>query len=146
VIARTLAVAAVLALGTPAAAHEVRHEVVRGRAVAVRVTYADGEPLAYAEYQVFAPSDPRVPFQKGRTDRVGWLAFVPSERGAWRVQVADATGHGLTVEVAADPGEPPPRPRAGETLPAALRPIAGVALVAAIFGALFVAARRRRSR
>jgi nickel transport protein len=143
---RRVALAAALALPLAAGAHEVEHEVVRGRAVAVRAWYAGGEPLAYAEYQLFAPSDPRVPFQKGRTDRAGWVAFVPSEAGRWRVKIADASGHGLELAVSADPeaaapAAPPPPPSR------TLRSLAGVAVIGLAFAALFAVHRlRRRSR
>jgi nickel transport protein len=149
-IARPLAALAVLAAALAAEAHEVRHEVVRGRAVAVRAVYAGGDPVAYAEYQVFAPSDPRVPHQKGRTDRAGWLAFVPSERGSWRVQVADATGHGLVVEVPAGPGDAPAEgegaiTRAPHGPGRVARAVAGAAAIVAAFALLYVARSRRSS-
>jgi len=137
---RALAAFAALAIGAPTAGHELRHEVVRGRAVALRAFYADGEPLAYAEYQVFAPSDPRIAHQKGRTDRAGWLAFVPVEPGGWRVKVWDTSGHGFEVEVPADigPGAAEGGAGIGAKLPAVLRPLLGVVLVGAVFAALIL--------
>ncbi len=133
-----LALAALLAPAS-ASAHEVLHEVAWGRAVAVRAFFADGEPLAYAQYEVYAPADPAIPHQKGRTDRSGWLAFVPDVAGSWRVKVADATGHGfdLQVDTAAASAAPP------STLAFALRPIAGIAAIGVVFGALFALHRRR---
>jgi nickel transport protein len=95
---------------------------------------------------VFAPSDPRVPFQKGRTDRAGWLAFVPSEPGGWRVQVVDATGHGLAVEVPGEPGAPEGAARRdGEGSRSVPRTLAAVVAIAAIFTGLLLFARSRRS-
>jgi nickel transport protein len=142
-----------LLAGAPGAvqAHEVLHEVQRGRAVAVRVWFPDGEPLAYVQAEVFSPADAKVPHWKGRTDRNGWLAFVPDVAGRWRVRVVDATGHGLDTEVdVAGTGAAPGAPAEGapSALPAAvfaLRPVVGVALVAAIFGTLYLVRRRRRS-
>jgi nickel transport protein len=147
VTGRALAAAAALAICARAAGHELRHEVVRGRAVALRAFYADGEPLAYAEYEVFAPSDPRIAHQKGRTDRAGWLAFVPVEPGGWRVKVWDTSGHGLEVEVPADVGPDAAEDGAGigAKLPAVLRPLVGVVLVAAVFAGLILLHRLRRS-
>jgi nickel transport protein len=103
--------------------------------------------MRYAEYQLFAPSDARIPHQKGRTDRAGWLAFVPGEPGAWRLKVADASGHGLDVEIPVDVAAPA---RGGEAVPAGalawiLRPLAGVLAVAAVFAALIAVHRFRRS-
>ena len=143
-----LALAVVLAAAaTPAAAHEVLHTVERGRAVALRAYFADGEPLAYCEYQVFSPADPRIPHQKGRTDRNGWLAFVPDAAGKWRVRVVEGSGHGLDLEIDADPSAGAAS-TSGGALPAiafVLRPLAGVAAIAALFGLLFLLHRRNRS-
>ena len=138
------ALAALLALAAaPALAHEALHEVSRGRAVAVRAYLADGEPLAYTAYEVYSPADPRVPHQKGRTDRAGWLAFVPDAPGRWRVRVIDDGGHGLDAEVDA---EAPAGPAAGGAPSGAafvLRPLLGLAAIGAVFAALHAARRRR---
>ena len=138
-----LAVAALAgALAAPVArAHEVLHAVERGRAVSVKAFFADGEVLAYAQYEVYSPSDPRIPWQKGRTDRGGWLAFVPDVPGPWRVKVADATGHGLDLEV--DAGGPAAFAPAGSTAAFVLRPLVGLAAIGAIFAVLFQLYRRK---
>jgi nickel transport protein len=143
---RTLAQALVgLALLGPgaAAAHEILHTVERGRAVAVKVFEDDGEPLAGARYEVYAPADPAVAYGKGVTDRSGYLAFVPDADGPWRVKVVEATGHGLdtTIEVT---GSAPPVSRGPGTAGFVLRPLVGLAALALMFGALVVVARRRR--
>jgi nickel transport protein len=141
--------AATLALAVPAAArgHEVLHEIERGRAVAVKAFFADGEVLAYVPYEIYSPADPKIPHQKGRTDRSGWLSFVPDAPGKWRVKVIDDTGHGLDLEVdvaagAASPGGAPPSSTAGFVL----RPLVGLAVIAAVFGVLFAVYRRKGSR
>jgi nickel transport protein len=138
----------IFVVGIPfAQAHEVLHTIERGRAIAVKAYFADGEALAYTEYQVFSPTDARIPYQKGRTDRSGYLAFVPDAPGAWRVKVADATGHGLdlVVDVASTDGESkrPATPVAAWVF--ALRPILGVALVGGLFALLVLLYRRRGS-
>ena len=146
--------ALILVVGIPAAhAHEVLHTVERGKAIAVKAFFVDGEVLAYTEYQVFSPADSRVPYQKGRTDRSGFLAFVPDVPGAWRVRVTDSTGHGLdlAVDVAAPGAEDPKsgRPTGQDTCVAswafALRPILGVGLIAALFAVLVLLYRRKRA-
>jgi nickel transport protein len=134
----------------PAAAlgHEVLHQVERGRAVAVRAYFADGEPLAYVPFEVFSPADPKIPHQKGRTDRSGWLSFVPDAPGRWRVKVVDTTGHGLDLEVDAAPGAPaPPAGTAAPQSTAAfvLRPLLGLAVLAAVFVLLAKFYRRKGS-
>jgi len=133
-------------LALPAAAHEVTSEVVRDRAVAVRALAHDGAALADATAEVFSPSSDAIPSWRGRTDRNGWIAFVPDAPGRWRVRVVDATGHGIVtpVDVPA-PGAAATSP-AGAPAPSAMatlaRPLIGVALVAAIFGALYLRGRR----
>jgi nickel transport protein len=143
------ALLALLVLGAePAAAHEVLHDVERGGAVAVRVRFVDGEALAYTPFEVYSPADPTIPWQKGRTDRAGWLAFVPDVSGAWRVRVVDDTGHGLDVSIdAAVPGGAgSPAPGALPGVAFVLRPLLGLAAAGAVFGALYFTHRRRRSR
>jgi nickel transport protein len=144
--ARSLLALLALAAST-ARAHEVLHEVDRGRAVAVRAYFADGEVLAYAQYEIYSPADPRIPYQKGRTDRSGWLAFVPDVPGAWRVKVVDGTGHGLDLQVDAGPAADAAASASRSSAPASaafvLRPLVGVAAIAAVFALLFAVYRRK---
>lgn len=145
-LAPAAALALVMALAAaPATAHETLHEVARGKAIAVRARFAGGEVLAYTAYEVYSPADPRIPYQKGRTDRGGWLAFVPDAPGQWRVRVIDDAGHGLDVQVdaAASAGDPPPAASGAALL---LRPLLGLAALGAVFAALYLAARRRATR
>jgi nickel transport protein len=151
VSARAALAAALLVVAAPAAGHEVLHEVQRGHAIAVRAYYADGEPFAYCEAEVFSPADAKIPWQKGRTDRKGWLAFVPDVAGTWRVRLADATGHGLVAEVAVDPGTLAGAAAAGQgdapgTVGFVLRPLVAVAVIAGLFALLYWRARRRAAR
>jgi nickel transport protein len=142
-VKRALVLLACLALPRLAAGHEVLHQVVRNQAVAVKAFFADGEVLAYTEYQLFSPTDPKIPFQKGRTDREGFVAFVPNVPGPWRLVLTDPTGHGLdlTVDATAPAASP-----AGQALPAwafILRPVIGVLVVAALFLGLRFLLRRK---
>ena len=141
--AASLLVAAYLLAPCTARAHEVLHEVQWNRAVALRAYFANGEVLAYAQYDVYSPGDPRIPHQRGRTDRDGWLAFVPTTPGAWRVKVVDGTGHGLDVVVDSAPASTasiavPP----ASTAAFVLRPLVGLAAIAGVFGALLAVYRR----
>ncbi len=148
---RYLALVGLLAFAAPAHAHEVLHEVRIGHAVAVRAWFPDGESLAYVQAEVFSPKDPAIPYWKGRTDRSGWLAFVPDVAGPWRVRIVDSTGHGLdtTVVVPATLGASQPVTGAegakGSTLAFILRPVAGAVVIAAIFGGLVLLRRRKGS-
>jgi nickel transport protein len=148
--ARTLGVIAALLAATPAAAHETLHEVQRGKAIAVKAFVADGEALADTAYEVYSPVDPQIPYQKGRTDRSGWLAFVPDAPGKWRVKVIDDTGHGLDVQIDAEAHGASPATQASTTGAVSsagfvLRPLLGLVAIGAVFAALFFAHRRKRS-
>lgn len=148
-MSRAVALAAALAALAPAAAaaHETLHEVQRGKAIAVRAYFADGEALAYATYEIYSPADRRIPHQKGRTDRNGWLAFVPDAGGKWRVKVVDGTGHGLDAEVDADAppnaASTPASPGAVASVAFVLRPLVGLAAIGAVFAALVLLYRKR---
>jgi len=145
---RLASAAALLALSAAtASAHETLHEVQRGKAIAVRAHLVDGEPLAYAAYEVHSPADPKLPHQKGRTDRGGWLAFVPDAPGKWRVKVVDDTGHGLdlTVDAAEASGSALAAQGVGPGSSTAfvLRLLVGLLAMGAVFAALFFTYRRR---
>lgn len=149
-VAAVLAAAVALGAAAPASAHEVLHVVDRNRAVALKAYFPDGEPLAYVQYEIYAPTDPKIPYQKGRTDRSGWLAFVPDAPGKWKVKVVDSTGHGLDVEIDGSPGSAPAAASsaASGALPFAalvLRPLIGVAAIGLVFAALLFLYRHRRS-
>jgi len=144
-----LAIFAALLSPMVATAHEVLHTVERGRAVAVKAYFADGEVLAYTQYEVFSPADTKIPHQKGRTDRNGYLAFVPDAKGVWRVKVVDSTGHGLELTVDAAEAAAGATGSAGSqavsTAAFVLRPLVALAAIGAIFAAL-VLLRRRKGR
>jgi nickel transport protein len=140
--------ALVAAWCSPAGAHEALRSVVWGGSVAVKALVSDGEPLAHAPCEVFSPADPKIPWQTGRTDREGWVAFVPNVAGEWRVRVTGDDGHGLDtlVEVAEEHVLPDGGGDHLGTTAFVLRPLVGALLVALIFGALILAWRKRKSR
>ncbi len=153
VVAGRFAVAAVAVAAGTASAHEILHEVQRGKAVAVRVYESDGDPVAGTTFEIFSPAEPAKPWQTGRTDRAGWLAFVPEVPGTWRVRVIEPTGHGLDVGVEVAPPAPAEK-AAGASPPAAasapvssaafiLRPLLGLAAIGVVFAALFLAWRKK---
>lgn len=145
---RTAAVPLLLILPLAARAHEVLLQVERGRSIAARAVETDGDPLGGAEYQVWSPAQPGSPWTVGRTDRQGWLAFVPDAPGKWRVKVFEAGGHGLdtTVDVSGPLGEVrtggPPSPG---TIGFVLRPLAALAVIALVFGGLLALRRKGRA-
>ncbi len=140
---RLLALGLALAWAPAVLAHEVQYEVVRGSALAMKVYFADGEPLMYTEYEVYSPQDSGIPYQKGRTDRRGYLSFVPDTPGQWRVRVIDQSGHGLDVRVESASAWPAREPARGR---AWLRPLGGLLAIAAIFLVLYLLSRKGRPR
>ena len=150
--AASLLVAAVAVLAPfVARAHEVLHQLEWNGAVALRAYFADGEVLAYAQYEVYSPVDPKIPHQKGRTDRDGWLAFVPKAPGTWRVKVVDDTGHGAEIAVDSPRASAEAEVAAGASAPGStaafvLRPLVGLAAVGGVFGVLLAVYRRQGAR
>lgn len=128
----------------PAAAHETHHEIHRDKAIAVKAFIEDGEVFAYTPYEIYSPADPKIPYQKGSTDREGFVAFVPNTAGKWRLKVIDPTGHGLDIEVdTADVGVT--SGGAVSTAAFVLRPVVGLLLIGAIFAGLFLLYRRKEA-
>jgi nickel transport protein len=145
-VPRSAFFALALCCASPAFAHEVLHSVERGRAIAVKAFFADGETLAYTEYVVFSPSDPKIPYQKGRTDRGGYLAFVPDSTGTWHVKVSTTDGHGLELDVPAEAADKKTAAAGGIASWAFVaRPLVGVILIVGLFVVLSRLYRRRKS-
>jgi nickel transport protein len=135
---RTLIAALALCLFTPAAwGHGLEHSVARSEAVVVTITHDDGSPFAFETVEVFAPGE-TVPFQQGRTDALGRVAFLPDSDGDWRVRAASEDGHGIDITVAAT-GAPPPPADTGRLS----RVVTGVSILFGIFGVIAVFRRRQ---
>lgn len=139
------AFAAAVLLAAPALAHETLHELSRSRSIALRAFESDGEPLGEVAWEVYSPASPRAPWQQGRTDRNGWLSFVPDAPGRWRVRVIEPGGHGLDLFVEAGAAAPEGAGRAPPSGVAfLLRPLGGLAAIGLVFTALYLVQRRRR--
>jgi hypothetical protein len=78
----TVAAALLVALSPSAAAFDLfaRHEV------SVQFTTPQGQPMAGAEVQVFAPGKPGRPALTGRTDKTGKFAFPAGQDGFWTAE------------------------------------------------------------
>lgn len=129
-------------LATSAMAHEIVWEAVRGRAVAVRISHEDGEALTDAAYEVVSPAGGDA-HQRGRTDRDGWLSFVPNAPGAWRVRVLDVAGHGVDATVDVSSLELQAQPSAATHSEAALRLVVAAGGIVALFSGVAVYYRRK---
>jgi nickel transport protein len=81
-------------------AHTVNYEVQQ-KGIAVRIFYAPEDPASYSGFEVFGPGD-TLPHQTGRTDRNGFVSFVPDRQGVWKVKVLGESSHGyhgVTTEI-----------------------------------------------
>ena len=89
-----------------ASAHALRAaEIPQGQAVVMQFAYSTGEVPAYANVEVYGPTDAGMEFQNGRTDAQGRFAFVPNAPGQWRVIMADNMGHRVEHAVDVSPAQ-----------------------------------------
>jgi len=89
-----------LILPIKAFAHGAKIEYTVNLAIELVSTYDNGEPMAGAQFVVYAPDDPTTPWLTGVCDDEGRFSFVPdtSKPGIWDVQVRQA-GHGDIVHI-----------------------------------------------
>jgi len=86
-----------------AQAHSINYQVEQ-KGMAVRAYYSEKDAAAYSQYELFGPGD-KDPYQTGRTDRNGYIGFVPDRPGVWKLQVwGESTHgfHGVTTEITVD--------------------------------------------
>jgi len=98
-----LYVAFLTGLCTPAAAHTINYQV-ENKGISVRVFYDKNDPVDYSSYEIFGPGD-KIPHQKGRTDKNGFVSFIPDRQGTWVIKVLGESEHGMhgaTIEVHVD--------------------------------------------
>lgn len=88
-----LSAALVTLLFSQASAHTVNYQV-DNRGISVRVFYAPDEPASYSSYEIFGPGD-KIVHQKGRTDRNGFVSFLPDRKGVWTINVLGESEHGI---------------------------------------------------
>jgi nickel transport protein len=83
-----------------AKAHSVEYQV-ENRGISARFFYLPNEPANYSPYEILGPGD-GIPYQKGRTDKNGVVAFLPDRPGKWIIKVtaeSEHGGHAAQVEV-----------------------------------------------
>jgi nickel transport protein len=76
-----------------AEAHSVHYQV-ENKGISVRVFYAEDDPASYSSYEIFGPGD-KIPHQKGRTDKNGFVSFLPDRKGNWVIKVYGESEHGM---------------------------------------------------
>jgi nickel transport protein len=125
-------------------AHTVNYDVQQ-KGIAVRIFYAAEDPASYSEYEVIGPGD-ELPHQTGRTDRNGFVAFVPDRQGIWKVKVLGESAHGfhgVTTEITVDKDlnlESFKKPLAATYT----KLVTGISLIIGIFGLYALISSRKR--
>jgi len=95
---RRILIVMTLMMTTVAFGHGVEYSTFQG-GVGIQVAYDHGAPMAASTVAVYAPADQENPFLQGVTDKHGRFVFAPDAPGEWRVEVEDATGHGLVQHI-----------------------------------------------
>lgn len=139
---RAAAALLLLAAALPASAHELQHEAEHGDAVSVRFHYADGAPFSYETCEVYRPGE-ETPFQVGRTDALGRIAFVPDREGEWRVRVFSEDGHGADLRVPAGPLREPSAPSPARASRSS-RLLFGLGLILGVYGTIALIQTRKK--
>lgn len=83
--------------------HAIHYEV-QPKGISVKVFYDRDNPASYSQYELFGPGD-QEPHQVGRTDKNGFLSFLPDRPGTWKVKVWGESSHGfhgVTIDVKVD--------------------------------------------
>jgi len=131
-------------LPVQALAHDLQHRIEEGRAVSVKLFFADGRDFAFESYEVYHAGE-EVPFQVGRTDLQGRVVFLPDRAGTWRIKVFSEDGHGadFSFSTGAEGGVGnASRP----FLERHLRIVAGVSVIFGVFGLVSLLMRRGKRR
>ena len=92
-----------LAAAPWANAHSINYQVEQ-KGMAVRAFYSEKDAAVYSQYELYGPGD-KNPHQIGRTDKNGYVGFVPDRPGVWKLQVwGESTHgfHGVTTEIKVD--------------------------------------------
>jgi len=76
-----------------AEAHSVHYQV-ENKGISARIFYAEDDPASYSSYEIFGPGD-TIPHQKGRTDKNGFVSFLPDRKGHWVIKVYGESDHGM---------------------------------------------------
>ena len=96
-----LMIVALLCLARPATAHDLQYSVSGNQAVVVKLFYVDNTPFTFEGYEIYRAGE-KLPYQVGRTDSQGRIAFLPDRAGDWRIRAISEDGHGLDFTVTTD--------------------------------------------
>lgn len=128
----------------PVQAHDLHYTAASGQATVIRLFYVDNTPFTFEGYEIYRDGE-TLPYQVGRTDGQGRIAFLPDRAGAWRVKALSEDGHGLEFKLTTD---------AAAALSDLEKPLferysriaVGVAVILGLFGALALFLKPRPAR
>jgi len=126
-----------------ALAHDLQYRVDEGGAVYVKFFFGDGNDFSFESYEIYRDGED-IPFQVGRTDAKGRLAFLPDQPGEWRVKAFSEDGHGVDFSLSTDV-QGGLEDAAKPLFERHARIITGVAFIFGLFGLINLFARRRRN-
>jgi nickel transport protein len=138
-----LQLASLLPICLSAQAHDLQYTVVGGQAVVIKLFYADNTPFTFEGYEIYREGE-KLPYQVGRTDKQGRIAFLPDAAGQWQIKAISEDGHGLDFKLTTD---------AAAVLSGSEKPLferysrifIGVAFILGLFGALNLYLKRKRA-
>lgn len=139
---RFLPLCLLLAISWTALAHDLQRTVTGGQAVVIKLFYLDNAPFSFEGYEIYRDGE-KLPYQVGRTDSLGRIAFLPDGAATWRVKAISEDGHGLDFKLSTDAS----MVLAGSEKPAVerySRIVIGVALLLGLFGLLNLYMKRKR--
>jgi nickel transport protein len=123
-------------------AHQIQVEIKNEKAVVIKLYYPDGTPFAYEKFEIYPPNNEKIPFQVGRTDKLGRIVFLPNQSGKWRVKAISQDGHGIDREIFID--ENSYVKESGNTKFYYLKLLVGIFLIVVIYLALNYIFRRKK--
>jgi nickel transport protein len=123
-------------------AHEVNTRVETAALTVVTLTYADGKPFAYEQFEI-TPEGSEVPSQVGRTDALGRAAILPVAGKALEIVATTKDGHGTRLTFSASAASAaPPAPTLSEP-PRWMLFATGAGILFGLFGLLQLFTRRK---
>ncbi len=125
-------------------AHEVHTRVETAPVTVVTLSYADGKPFAYEQFEV-TPQGNEVPSQVGRTDALGRAAILPVAGKALELVATTKDGHGARLPLPpGDASAVPPAPTLSEP-PRWMQFATGAGILFGLFGLLQLFTRRKET-
>jgi nickel transport protein len=124
-------------------AHDLQYSVGGGQAVVIRLFYVDNSPFTFEGYEIYREGE-KLPYQVGRTDSQGRIAFLPDRAATWHIKAISEDGHGLDFKLDTD---------AAAALSGTEKPFferyariaVGIAVILGLFGFLSLYVKRKKT-